>query len=97
MGSKKWSRINTPEEKANATARASEIGAAAVSRELDISAGTLSCWVFLARKAGASAGSVKPQEAPAPAAPAEPPATPTSAMSSVPVFTPLVTAALLLV
>ena len=43
-------RIYGVEEKKKATARAVEIGAARAGRELGIPTGTLSCWVFVARK-----------------------------------------------
>lgn len=43
-------RAYSPEEKAKATARATEVGARKAAVELGIPAGTLSCWVYLARK-----------------------------------------------
>ena len=48
-------RQYTPEEKARATARAIEIGYRAVSQETGIPWGTLSCWVFHARRAAKAA------------------------------------------
>ena len=49
MGSKA-ARVYSPKEKADATARALQVGAATAARELGIPAGTLSCWAFLARR-----------------------------------------------
>ena len=49
------SRTYTPEEKASATARAMEAGYRAVSKETGIPWGTLSCWVFKARRRSAQA------------------------------------------
>ena len=51
MSERKSPRVYTPEEKRLATERAAEVGAAAASKELGISSGTLSSWVFLARQA----------------------------------------------
>lgn len=67
-------RTYTKAEKAAATQRAREIGAAQASLELGISPGTLSGWVFLARKAE-GLGPVKPGAASA-GRPAEPEAAP---------------------
>ncbi len=52
MAAKRVPRQYTVEEKANATARAIDIGYRAVSQETGIPWGTLSCWVFKARQAG---------------------------------------------
>lgn len=49
MGSKA-ARVYSAKEKADATARALQVGTATAARELGIPAGTLSCWAFLARK-----------------------------------------------
>jgi len=54
MVAKRKVREYTPEEKAKATARSMEVGYRAVSRETGIPSGTLSCWVFMARKAAAA-------------------------------------------
>ena len=54
------SRKYTPEEKANATARAMEIGYRAVSTETGIPWGTLSCWVFKARQAACASQPLTP-------------------------------------
>ena len=73
MGSRD-ARVYSPEEKAKATARAGEIGAGSAARELGIPAGTLSCWVFLARKRAAA-----PEATAAPALEASARATPPAA------------------
>lgn len=69
------SRKYTPEEKANATARAMEIGYRAVSTETGIPWGTLSCWVFKARQAaatGAKTAVISAEAAPLASPPPEP-------------------------
>ena len=67
MVAKRKLREYTPEEKAKATARSMDVGYRAVSRETGIPSGTLSCWVFMARKAAAAAASCE-RTAPTPAA-----------------------------
>lgn len=67
-------RQYTPAEKEAATARAMEVGSRAAGDELGIPAGTLSCWVFKARRAGSA---VAPARAAARSTP--PPARPPSA------------------
>lgn len=75
-------RRYTAEEKARATKRAVEVGSRVASEELGIPWGTLSCWVFKARRAmpqdGGAAGastkaSVVPELAPVAPAPVPPP------------------------
>lgn len=61
-------RRYTAEEKASATARSMEVGYRVVSEETGIPWGTLSCWVFKARRAAATEASPE-STAPAPSEP----------------------------
>ena len=77
-------RHYTADERGKATARAMEVGYRAASAELGIPWGTLSCWVFKARKA-AGAAEVAPavkDTAPSASAPTLPAATTRPASSS---------------
>jgi len=67
-------RSYTPEQKKRATERALEVGAAAASRELGISSGTLSCWAYKARQAAKAQQEAIGDEAQAAEAPRSAPA-----------------------
>ena len=98
------SRTYTPEEKANATARSMEVGSRVVSKETGIPWGTLSCWVFKARKSAGgpepTVASPRPEPAaaplpppvplppPAPVAPPAPPPRPTARARVAKIYTP---------
>lgn len=85
-------RHYTAEEREKATKRAMEVGYRAASVELGIPWGTLACWVFKARKAGASEVAPGDQDtaspaatsAPTPAAPAPTAATKPASSSTTP-------------
>ena len=79
-------RRYTADEKAKATARAIEVGYRAASDELGIPWGTLSCWVFKARQAGA--GSTPSPMAVLPSAPEVPVAAPGASPVPKPPHTP---------
>ncbi|MFH1464308.1 MAG: DDE-type integrase/transposase/recombinase [Pseudomonadota bacterium] len=100
MGSKN-ARTYTAEEKRKAIARAMEVGSAQASMELGIPSGTMSSWLFYARRAMEAAEEAKaapaaarsvpeaePREAPASEAPAEVPSPSAKRSRVAKVYTP---------
>ena len=67
-------RTYTLAEKQAAIARTLAVGAAATSKELGISSGTLSCWAHKARRGDPGYALPAPEPAPAPAVPTPEPA-----------------------
>lgn len=81
MGSKN-PRTYTPEEKRKAIARAAEVGSGRAALELGLPSGTLSSWLFYARRAEKAAASTAPAPASAATEPIrEPPAAPAPTMT----------------
>lgn len=102
MGSKN-PRTYTPEEKRKAIARAAEVGSGRAALELGIPSGTMSSWLFYARRAmkaaeeaeaaqvaAQSRPEVEAPQAPDSATPMEPPSPPAARSRVAKVYTPAV-------